>query len=392
MLPERSGFTIHCWFSEITEFWYRNEGLSLYLFTGQTPSNRSISWGMRMDQIKHYDVSSLPPFPEGWYFVGSRRAILKEKLTQKTWMGKKVVVWCDDKECICVAESACPHLGSELGPDAGGKIRNGCLVCPFHGYEYDATGRCVATPYAPPPKATQLRVFETREMDDLIFAWWGNDGRPSQWDLPEGPPMSADWSEIRYRIMRFPGHPQETSENSVDIAHLRHVHGYDSVHPVGEVSTDGPYLKSCFDFKRTRNIIGIKSIYDVSAITHVYGFGYSYVDIREHSIGMDARLWVLATPVDSELIEMVLAGQVRNLHKPKRFFAGLRFLPPEWRAKIMNQIVLTSQKRDVLQDVTIWGRKQYRPRPRLCQSDGEIGKYRRYCKQFYPDLEDYGQH
>lgn len=148
--------------------------------------------------------------------------------------------------------------------------------------------------------------------------------------------------------MRSPSHPQETSENSVDIAHLRYVHGYDSVHPVGSVSTDGPYLKSCFDFKRTRNIIEIKSIYDVSAITHVYGFGYSYVDIREHFIGMDARLWVLATPVDSELIEMVPAGQVRNLHKPKRFFAGLRFLPPEWRAKIMNQIVLTSQKRDVL--------------------------------------------
>ncbi|MDE0303162.1 MAG: Rieske 2Fe-2S domain-containing protein [Gammaproteobacteria bacterium] len=85
-------------------------------------------------------------------------------------MGEKIVVWCDGKGRICFAESACPHLGSELGPDAGGKIRDGCLVCPFHGYEYDATGRCVATPYTPPPKATQLRVFETREMDDLIFA------------------------------------------------------------------------------------------------------------------------------------------------------------------------------------------------------------------------------
>lgn len=338
---------------------------------------------MQADRIKHYDLPSLPPFPEGWYFVGSRRVVLKEKLIQKIWMGKKVVVWCDDKERICVAESACPHLGSELGPDAGGKIRDGCLVCPFHGYEYDATGRCVATPYAPPPKATQLRVFETRVMDDLIFAWWGNGGRPSQWDLPEDPPMDTDWGKIGYRTMKFPGHPQETTENSVDIAHLRYIHGYDSVHPVGSVSVDGPYLKSCFDFKRTRTIAGVKSLYDVSAITHVYGFGYSYVDIREHSIGMDARLWVLATPIDDKLLEMTLAGQVRELRKPKRFFAGLRFLPPKWRTKIMNQIILTAQKRDVLQDVTIWGKKQYRSRPRLCQSDGEIGKYRRYCEQFY---------
>ena len=66
--------------------------------------------------------------------------------------------------------------------------------------------------------------------------------------------MDEDWGEIGYRTMRFPGHPQETTENSVDIAHLRYIHGYDSVYPVGEVSVEGPYLKSCFDFKRTRGL------------------------------------------------------------------------------------------------------------------------------------------
>ena len=348
------------------------------------PPDRRISREVRADRIKHYDISSLPPFPEGWYFIGSRRAILKEKLIQKTWMGEKIIAWCDDAGRICVAESTCPHLGSELGPSAGGQIRAGCLVCPFHGYEYDITGKCVATPYAPPPKSTRLRVFETRVMDDLVFAWWGSGGRPPQWGLPENPPMGADWDEIGYRTMQFPGHPQETTENSVDIAHLRYIHGYDSVHPVGSVSVDGPHLKSCFDFKRTRVIAGVKTIFDVSAIAHVYGFGFSYVEIREHSIGMDSRLWVLATPVNDKHLEMVLASQMRKLRKPKRFMAGLRFLPPGWRTKAMNQIILSTQKRDVLQDVTIWGQKRYRSRPRLCQADGEIGKYRRYCEQFYP--------
>ena len=346
---------------------------------------------MQANPTQHYDASSLPPFPEGWYFVGNRRTILKERLIQKAWMGEKIVVWCDDEERICAAESACPHLGSELGPEAGGKVRDGCLVCPFHGYEYDATGKCVATPYAPPPKATRLRVFETRTIDDLVFAWWGSGGRPPQWDLPEGPLMDEDWGKIGYRTMRFPGHPQETTENSVDIAHLRYIHGYDSVHPVGEVLVDGPHLKSCFDFKRTRTIAGIKTIYDVSAITHVYGFGFSYVEIREHSIGMDLRLWVLATPTDEKHLEMVLASQMRKLRKPKRFVAGMRFLPPAWRTKAMNEIILSAQKRDVLQDVAIWGRKQYRPHPRLCQSDGEIGKFRRYCKQFYLEFGEVDQ-
>ena len=35
---------------------------------------------------------SLSSFPEGWYFVASRQAVLKAKLIQKTWMGENIVV------------------------------------------------------------------------------------------------------------------------------------------------------------------------------------------------------------------------------------------------------------------------------------------------------------
>ena len=90
--------------------------------------------------------ATLAPFPEGWYFVATRQAVVKDKLIQKTWMGENVVVWCDDDGRVCVAEAVCPHLGADLGPAAGGCIRGGRLLCPFHGYEFDATGQCVATP------------------------------------------------------------------------------------------------------------------------------------------------------------------------------------------------------------------------------------------------------
>ena len=179
---------------------------------------------------------------------------------------------------------------------------------PFHGFEYDVTGRCVATPYAPAPGSARLRVFETREIEGLVFAWHGGGGRPPQWDLP-APAAGTDWSDMEFWSVRFAGHPQETTENSVDLAHLRYVHGYDSVTGVGPVEVDGPWLKSCFDFRRTQTIAGIKCfVYDVSAVTHVHGLGYSFVEVREHSIDMETRLWVLATPIDGELIELT-AGQ-----------------------------------------------------------------------------------
>ena len=73
------------------------------------------------------------------------------RLIQKQWLGQDIVAWSDNEGTICVAQSVCPHLGSSLGPAAGGRVRDGHLVCPFHGFTYDVAGNCVATPYAEPP-------------------------------------------------------------------------------------------------------------------------------------------------------------------------------------------------------------------------------------------------
>lgn len=109
------------------------------------------------------NISSLPPFPEGWYFLTTRQAVEKSKLVEQTWMGQNIVIWCDESGRISVAKSVCPHLGSQLGPAAGGRVVDGRLVCPFHGFQYDADGQCVVTPSAAPARSTRLRVFETRE-------------------------------------------------------------------------------------------------------------------------------------------------------------------------------------------------------------------------------------
>ena len=86
-----------------------------------------------------------------------------------------------------------------------------------------------------------------------------------------------------------------------------------------------------------------KLTYDVSAVAHVFGLGYSFVEIHERSIDMNLRLWVLATPVDGTLIDLVLVGQVRELNKPKRPIVGMRFLPPRLRTRLMNEIILSTQ-------------------------------------------------
>ena len=152
---------------------------------------------------------------------------------------------------------------------------------------------------------------------------------------------------------------------------------------------DGPSLETSFDFTRVRKIAGMANLsFDCSARVRVLGLGYSFVQVREQSIGMDLRLWVLATSVDGTLIDLTLVSQGREIRNPKRLFAGLGFLPTNMRAPIMNKFISSQQREDVLQDVVIWSRKQYKSRPRLCRSDGRIMPFRAYCAQFYMDPND----
>ena len=56
---------------------------------------------------------------------------------------------------------------------------------------------------------------------------------------------------------------------------------------------------------------------------------------------MDMRLWILATPVDGTLIDVSLVPQVQELRKPKRWLAGLGFLPVGMRAPFMNKLTVS---------------------------------------------------
>ena len=172
----------------------------------------------------------------------------------------------------------------------------------------------------------------------------------------------------------------------MDIAHLRSVHGYDGVGRIAPVVVDGARFESRWNFTSVRDIAKVGSLtMRFSANAQIYGLGYSCVEVHEHTIDMDVRLWVLATPVDGTFIDMTLATQVREIRNPKRRIVGLGFLPRRWRAPLMGKFLAAQEVQDVMQDVIIWSRKSHLARPRLNRSDGEITTFRAYCAQFYPD-------
>ena len=125
---------------------------------------------------------------------------------------------------ISIFPDRCPHRGIKL---SAGHLADQCIVCPFHGFRYDASGACVLIPVQDKesaiPGALKLRKFMAREKHGYIFMWWG----PVPELLPE-----IDWFDAELKGCHGP-HERWTDcqvglsrniENQLDSAHLPFVH------------------------------------------------------------------------------------------------------------------------------------------------------------------------
>ena len=295
-----------------------------------------------------------PPYPSGWYCVGISNSLRSGQHRAITFMGEELVLYRTKSGQACLADAFCPHLGAHLGD---GKVVGDEFRCPFHGLTFNVGGQCAASPYGKPPQAARLHMFEVIEENGLILAGHG--------DLTWKPrfPLGS-WPEVTTRRWRFRGHPQEVTENSVDLAHLSVLHRFADLRVLNEVETVGPALTAAYSIRRRIPLMrnGVYAEFRIRA----EGLGYSEVEITLPELGIEVRQWILPTPVRDEVIDLRLALTLRG---PLR--------------SIAQRAVVLSVAHEINRDIAIWQRKHYLPRPALSKDDGPIGKYRAWTRQFY---------
>lgn len=81
--------------------------------------------------------------PHGNWFVVDASRRITDKPRALRIAGNDMVAWRADGE-IVMAPEACPHMGASLD---GACVRNGALICPWHGLALDKTGRGSWQPY-----------------------------------------------------------------------------------------------------------------------------------------------------------------------------------------------------------------------------------------------------
>lgn len=322
-------------------------------------------------------------FPNGWYAVGFSDELSPGELRGFTFCGREVVLYRTASGTPALVDAYCPHMGAHFAH--GGKVQGENLWCPFHAFEFDTDGRCVRTGYGtrPPAKAC-MKSWPLRENHGVLLAYHDLHDRAPAWEVP---PISMDgWMGLSTRTLRLRSHPQETSENSVDMGHLGIVHGYKNVRPTSELEMDGPHLSASYAMQRDAGVFGrVGKLMEAQFRVHVHGLGYSFVDVHVHEMGLHFRNWVLATPTDGEYIDFRLATSVED--RPTRVLGKLSPLAPRRPLlRVLREVALQTLLHDVRQDFEIWRHKRYVTPPALAQGDGPVGVYRKWCRQFYPEL------
>ena len=163
-------------------------------------------------------------FRRYWIVVGTVQELYDIPQAVKV-LGESLVLFRDPSGKAGLLGEHCPHRGASL---EYGDIEDGGLRCPYHGWLFDVSGRCLEMPAEPKDSKFCAKVkhvsYPVKELGGLYFAYMGPDRdnppplpnyrplaeRPGQWQVE--PVRHADYNWFNF------------FENSADPAHVCILH------------------------------------------------------------------------------------------------------------------------------------------------------------------------
>ena len=176
-----------------------------------------------------------------WYVILDSKELKKDKPVGLVRLSEKLVLWRDgDNNINCIFDKCC-HRGASL---SHGKINKDHIECPFHGFQYDASGKVVLIPANGKNRdiAENFKVnsYLVKEMYGYIWLWFGERSD----SIPEIPFFEELKSGFSYGGFSetWPVHYTRAIENQLDVVHLPFVHT-DSIGRGNKTLINGPVVK-----------------------------------------------------------------------------------------------------------------------------------------------------
>lgn len=318
-----------------------------------------------------------------WYAVLSSKQLKKGKPIGVTRLSKKLVLWRTDSDQICCIADKCCHRGASL---AAGAVKDEHIQCPFHGFEYDCSGRVVHIPangkgcvISPNFKVLSYIV---REQYGFIWIWNGE----ARENLPEIPFFEELKSNFSYGEFHenWNVHYTRAIENQLDVVHLPFVHRT-TIGRGNKCLVNGPVVKWDGDLMTyyVDNVVdkGQKPLKadEIENYVKLFSLQLQMPNIWQNRVSDKLRIMAAFAPVDEE-------NTVIYLRFYQRFtpVALIKDMTNEI-GNLMNKVILHQDRYVVLTQLP--KKSELRMGENLVQGDAPIIEYRKRREMLKQEAE-----
>jgi phenylpropionate dioxygenase-like ring-hydroxylating dioxygenase large terminal subunit len=168
-------------------------------------------------------------FPtKAWYSAGWSHEYSRSMPRKRRIVGYDIVFFRNLEGRIVALDAMCPHRGADLSI---GTVVNGNIQCPFHGWQFNGQGRCVAIPSQCPskkiPSKAAVKSYHVVESQGIIWIWpdavLPEDARPPHYDW-----LEEDYGLGMRRVRDIPIFANapfvSVVENAIDNTHPPFIH------------------------------------------------------------------------------------------------------------------------------------------------------------------------
>jgi phenylpropionate dioxygenase-like ring-hydroxylating dioxygenase large terminal subunit len=193
------------------------------------------------------EPNSALPLREMWYFALPAASLGRGRMLATTLLGEPLLL-CRGRDGKAFAlRDICPHRGIPL---SCGRFDGSEVECCYHGWRFDATGRCTAIPSLVPGQELDIsrigvKAYPLSEVQGNLWIYFGEDpaGAPAVPVMPEIGERAPDLFES----MRFPCSIDHAVVGLMDPAHGPFVHrawwwrGRRSIHEKAKAFAASPF-------------------------------------------------------------------------------------------------------------------------------------------------------
>ena len=161
-------------------------------------------------------------YPLNCWYVAATSEEVGRRLLGRRVLGEDVLLYRQESGAVVALEDRCLHRAMPLSL---GYLVGDQVVCGYHGFTYNPTGKCVRVPSQPNvPYGACLRTFTVREEAPFVWIWLGDPAQAAQMPLPTLPWLhDKNWTtfggtlhvEASYLLLH---------DNALDLTHFPFVH------------------------------------------------------------------------------------------------------------------------------------------------------------------------